>query len=420
MIKIIGWTLLSAMWSAVAFGTAYAQAIDNPESPLRTGPYVAAMGSYTFNDDDAFDDGPGANLAFGYRLNWWAVEAAVVYGKLDGANGRPETDIVGGSINGLLFPFSALPNLYGLIGVGGLEVDRHPQINRKYSNTTVEGGLGYIVPLQLGNYHFGVRADARYRYSDRERRVDPGGDLPIPTTFKDVVLHLGFQLPLGMASPPPPEPEVAVVPVLSACADGLDNDGDGRIDFPADPGCTSADDNDESDPPQCSDGFDNDGDGLTDYPNDPGCSSADDDDETDPCKTPAIGEKVSLSGCGSGDVLVLHGVTFEFDRARLTPNAMTLLDDVAAELRRYPEIRVELGGHTDSRGSDAYNQRLSESRAKAVRAYLEGEGIDGERMTAVGYGETQPVASEETDEGRERNRRVELKIVAGNAQVATN
>ena len=418
---------------------AFAQDEADSTSRLLQGSYIAPMASYIITDDDAFDDGVGGTLAAGYRVGWWAIEASGVFGRYAGGDplvtttGLPpllpvttttparDTDVIGGTINALVFPFAGLPNFFGLIGAGGLNVDRHPQIGREYSMTTVEGGLGYIFPLSWGNYDFGIRADARYRYGDRESRVDPDGDLEIPGTFKDVLLNVGLQLPLGLrpTPPAPPAETVAVVPVLAICADGLDNDGDGLIDFPADPGCTGTDDGDETDPPQCSDGKDNDGDGLVDFPADKGCTGADDNDEVDPCKTPAVGERVSLKGCGLGDVIVLRGVNFEFDKDRLTVNAKTILDNVAEELVAYPEITIELGGHTDAKGSDEYNQALSDRRAASVVRYLKGKDIAAERMSSAGYGEAQPVADNETDEGRELNRRVELKITSGVAPGST-
>ena len=74
---------------------------------------------------------------------------------------------------------------------------------------------------------------------------------------------------------------------------------------------------------------------------------------------------------------------------------------------------VEIGGHTDAKGSDDYNQRLSDRRACSVGRYLKGKGIEEGRMTPVGYGESKPIADNETDEGREQNRRVELRILEG-------
>jgi OOP family OmpA-OmpF porin len=166
-------------------------------------------------------------------------------------------------------------------------------------------------------------------------------------------------------------------------------------------------------PPVCSDGLDNDGDGLIDFPADKGCESAGDGDETDPaplCETPEPGQPVSLDGCAVGDTIVLRGVNFDFDKSTLTVNAKSLLDGVAAALTKRADIKVEIGGHTDAKGSDSYNAALSQRRARSVQAYLVDQGIDAERMSTRGYGETVPVADNDTDEGRELNRRVELKV----------
>ena len=110
--------------------------------------------------------------------------------------------------------------------------------------------------------------------------------------------------------------------------------------------------------------------------------------------------------------MVLQGVNFEFDEDRLTLNAKTLLDQVAGALTKRSDIKIELEGHTDSKGSDTYNQALSEARAASVKRYLIERGVDGGRMSTVGYGETMPVADNTTDEGRELNRRVQLKVTA--------
>ncbi|MGJ8669598.1 MAG: OmpA family protein, partial [Oceanococcus sp.] len=84
--------------------------------------------------------------------------------------------------------------------------------------------------------------------------------------------------------------------------------------------------------------------------------------------------------------------------------------DVSRVMERYPEMMVEVAGHTDSVGSDAYNQQLSQKRSESVRQYLTDKGISADRMSAVGYGESEPVDTNDTKEGRERNRRTELRI----------
>ena len=108
---------------------------------------------------------------------------------------------------------------------------------------------------------------------------------------------------------------------------------------------------------------------------------------------------------------VLHGVNFEFDSARLTPNAKTVLRGVAERLLAHSDTEVEIAGHTDSKGSDEYNQALSERRAESVRDFLIDLGVDPGRLQARGYGDTRPVDSNASDEGRERNRRIEMRRI---------
>ncbi len=107
--------------------------------------------------------------------------------------------------------------------------------------------------------------------------------------------------------------------------------------------------------------------------------------------------------------LILKGVNFEYDKAILLPSSMQILDRVAASLINHPDVKIEVGGYCDSDGSDSYNLKLSDRRAKAVRDYLIKKGVPATRMTARGYGESQPIADNKTAEGKAQNRRVELK-----------
>ncbi len=106
--------------------------------------------------------------------------------------------------------------------------------------------------------------------------------------------------------------------------------------------------------------------------------------------------------------LVLEGVNFETDKAILTPDSLAALDRVAASLKDWPDVRVEVGGHTDSQGSSSHNMKLSAQRAETVKDYLAGKGVDPSRMTVKGYGSTRPIADNKTKEGRAKNRRVDL------------
>lgn len=115
-----------------------------------------------------------------------------------------------------------------------------------------------------------------------------------------------------------------------------------------------------------------------------------------------------------GDELLLRmpsGVTFATNQSVIQPQFQPTLDQVAQTLAEYPKTMIDVLGHTDSDGSEAYNQALSERRAQSVSSYLGSHGIAAVRMTATGYGETRPIASNETPDGKASNRRVEIKIV---------
>ena len=115
-----------------------------------------------------------------------------------------------------------------------------------------------------------------------------------------------------------------------------------------------------------------------------------------------------------GDVIKLNlpdGVTFDFAKYDLKPQFYPALNTVAATLKEYNQTIVEVSGHTDSIGSDAANQALSERRANAVAGYLMGQGVQRERFEIIGMGERYPVASNDTDSGRALNRRVEIRLL---------
>jgi OOP family OmpA-OmpF porin len=129
---------------------------------------------------------------------------------------------------------------------------------------------------------------------------------------------------------------------------------------------------------------------------------------------------VGPDGCPVQISIELDGVTFEFAKATLRPEARKTLDQAVEILKRHPELTVEVAGHTDSRGADDFNQKLSESRAKAVYDYLVEKGIQKKQLEGpIGYGESKPIASNDTDAGRNENRRTELNIKAVAALPAT-
>lgn len=116
-----------------------------------------------------------------------------------------------------------------------------------------------------------------------------------------------------------------------------------------------------------------------------------------------------------GEAIVIRfkeKVLFAYDRSDLNVNARESLDQLNATLLKYPETNITVIGHTDSKGTKKYNQTLSESRANSVAAYTSKNGIDNNRLTVIGMGETDPIATNTTEEGNASNRRVEFVITA--------
>lgn len=105
--------------------------------------------------------------------------------------------------------------------------------------------------------------------------------------------------------------------------------------------------------------------------------------------------------------VVLSGVTFDTGKATIRPESFERLDTVVEYMTHKPGVRIEISGHTDNVGKPAANKSLSQRRAEACRKYLIDKGIDGSRVVAVGYGDEKPVASNEQEEGRQKNRRIE-------------
>jgi len=121
---------------------------------------------------------------------------------------------------------------------------------------------------------------------------------------------------------------------------------------------------------------------------------------------------VSVTRNGENIILNMPGnITFEVDKSNLRPDFIDVLHSVSLVLKEYKSTMIEVAGHTDSTGSDSYNQMLSQQRAQAVSNVLIGDGVQPVRIDTVGYGEARPIASNATAEGRQQNRRVELTLL---------
>jgi len=184
-------------------------------------------------------------------------------------------------------------------------------------------------------------------------------------------------------------PEPVVMAAVMADADG-DGVADGDDQCPGTPAGVSVD------PRGCP--VDADGDGVR--------------DDRDRCLNTAPGATVDAEGCPMAEDVVfsVDNLNFAYDSAELTPRAKAALDSAVSVIRANADIELDLVGHTDSRGSSAYNERLSQRRAQAALDYLVSQGVPAGALRAVGRGETDPVASNETAEGQARNRRVEIVV----------
>ena len=110
---------------------------------------------------------------------------------------------------------------------------------------------------------------------------------------------------------------------------------------------------------------------------------------------------------------VIEGINFKTGQATILPGSYPILDRAVAVLKEYPDIRIEISGHTDSRGKADYNRDLSQRRADAVKVYFIGKGIETSRLTTVGYGMDRPIADNGTESGRSKNRRTEFRLLMG-------
>lgn len=335
--------------------------ITTESTELAAPSYLGLMGLYTLPDSGRelgtadIKRGVGMGLLYGWQgEKRWGYE---LHGELTTieTGSQLRTDYYHYKLGGdLFYAFGDRAHFTPFV-IGGIGLSR----NDVYPNGAVDDGydffanvgVGFVTGPVIQTGQIRIRGEARYVY-------DNYGD-----HYNDVRFGLGIEIPLFKEK----VREVASVTETTKMVEvptGLtDSDGDGVV------------------------------------------------DSADKCPDTPKGSRVDGDGCPFDKVIELKGVTFEFNKTRLRPDAQTILDWAVGVLKKYPDMNVEIAGHTDNIGSDSYNQKLSEGRAQAVKQYFIEHGVPDTQLSAKGYGKSQPKADNATAEGRELNRRVELRIL---------
>ena len=354
--------------------------------------YVAPMfsGVATGNDRHVADS-TTFGLVIGKNVSEnWAVELGYSNGTFRGV--APYDNLNLNTINlDFLWHFYRDSRIHPYLVFGVLEAVEGRASTGREQREMVEGGIGLLTRLYASADHsslWQLRTEAKGRWSvDLTTSSNHGS----PADFVGGVgLQYNWGAPAPVAAPireetaPAPPPPAAPLPPKDSDGDGVPDDIDECPNTP--PGV-------KVDAKGCP--LDSDHDGVPDY--------------LDKCPGTPLGIKVDANGCEIEEI-VLKGVNFDFDSAKLSASSESVLDDVVTLLKLRPGSPAILGGHTDSRGKAAYNHALSQRRANAVRDYLVAKGIPAASLTAKGYGDTRPLASNKTDEGRAQNRRVTLEF----------
>ncbi len=373
------------------------------------------LGGYIFEGDQNLDDEFTYGLGLGYNIDQnWGLEGMFNFIDTDSEKDAGDVDVYIYRID-TLYHFTPDKKLvpYIATGIGGITFDPDRDKNDTDFLVNYGGGIKYFI-----NDFTALRADVRHFVSFDETHNNlaytfgltfllGGEKKALATGYKD---SDGDGVYDHMDQCPNTPQGVAVDD--SGCP--LDSDGDGVYDHvdqcPNTPqgvavdgsGCPMDSDGDGvyDDLDKCPDTpkeatvdavgcpLDSDGDGVFDY--------------LDKCPDTPKGATVDETGCWAfgGEIF------FDFDKSELKPAACPLLKEFVNILEKNPEMRVEIQGHTDSEGDEVYNQTLSEKRAMAVKAYLVKQGINSNRLETKGYGSSNPITSNDTKEGRHKNRRV--------------
>jgi OOP family OmpA-OmpF porin len=322
-------------------------------------------GFWSDRDRNVEDEDWLFGLSAGKHLNdRWSLEANINTTRLEAPGGR-DVSLRGTSLDLLrVFARDKAVSPYLTVGAGAVHSDLGTGPHD--DQLMLQAGVGLLARVwrnESGTRTLSLRPEVKARWEDAGRFG----------YFRDYLATVGLQFSFGPqrvaeqpALPAAPAPAPAPAPRPAPPAD---SDGDGVV------------------------------------------------DSQDRCPGTPRGVAVDANGCEQKGSITLEGVSFELNSADLTAASLPVLARIAADLKKYPGLRVEVQGHTDSSGSDRYNLSLSERRAQAVRAYLIDQGVSSGQVEARGYGESQPIADNSTAAGRARNRRVDMKVLENTANV---
>ena len=328
--------------------------------------YINPQAGYVWTDDDRFvDDDYYYGLGLGKHVSpEWSLEINGITGKYDPTIAGDSVDISAFSLDALRV-FRRAERVSPFLRLGAGYIDDELVGGDSHGNALAQLGGGLLIDLMENSSHSFV-LQLRPEVLARWDFIDQGGTKDL----LDYMAGIGVQFSFGAA----PVAAAAAAPAAAQAA-------------PSQP---------PPPPPPPPPPQDSDRDGVL--------------DTTDQCPGTPSGTAVDAVGCPRKGSVTLEGITFETDSAKLTSSSRPVLDKVAAAMSKYPRLKVEVQGHTDGSGADAYNMNLSQQRADAVRDYLISQGVSAGQMTAKGYGETQPISDNATEAGRAQNRRVVLHV----------
>lgn len=327
------------------------------------------IGWYFFEGNQNLDDGITSGINLGYSITKnWAVEGSINYIDSD------RKDFKDSEVSGYLYKLDALYNItsfgklvpYLAVGVGGITLDPSRGSSENDFLFNYGAGLKYFLTDDIA-----LRGDVRH--------VLPYGSLGKDESQNNLLCTVGVSFLFGGEKE---KPKVEETPKAEEPPKAVEE--------PA----QVEEQPKEEEPPKAVEPprTDSDGDGVY--------------DDLDKCPNTPKGATVDSRGCW-----ILEGVYFDTEKWNIVSQYFPILDNVVGIIKKNPDMKLEVQGHTDIRGTEKYNQKLSENRAKSVLEYIAGKGIDREKLTAKGFGYSVPAAPNDTAEGMSKNRRVELKPI---------